>query len=325
MQIRFLGTSSGTPTLSRNVSGLALQPRQSRGWYLVDCGEGTQHQVLRSPLSLANLRGIFITHVHGDHCYGLPGLLASAGLNGRREPLVLVAPRPVQALLQAVCAHTDLHLGFDIDFRGVDEAPTSATVWEDGELTATAHPLSHRVPSFAYAFTRRPAAPGLDTGQLAALGVPQGPLWGRLQRGEAIELATGEQVHPAQVTRPPPAPQRIVVAGDNDDPALMAACGPADAWVHEATYTEDVLAKVGPGPQHSSAARVARAATAQALPNLVLTHFSARYADTAAKAGSPSVADLEAEARAHYVGRLFMASDHTVLVLDGQGRLSPLA
>ncbi len=321
MQFRFLGTSSGTPTLNRNVSALALQRRQSRSWYLVDCGEGTQHQVLRSPLSLAQLKAIFITHVHGDHCYGLPGLLATASLNGRKEPLGLVAPRPVQRLLQAVCAHTDLHLGFEIDFRAVDELG-DATLWQDAEVSVQARPLSHRVASFAYVFDSGPSAPVLDAAALEALGIPRGPLWGRLQRGEPVQLPSGDWVRPEQVMQGPGASRRIVVGGDNDTPGLLAACGPADVWIHEATYTEDVLAKVGPGPQHSSAARVARAAAEHAVPNLVLTHFSARYGDR--DAASPSVRDLEAEALAHYRGRLFMAQDQAAFVLDGQGQLAAL-
>ncbi|CAM5602375.1 Ribonuclease BN [Stutzerimonas stutzeri] len=95
----FLGTSSGTPTPARNVTGLALQEDAGKAWYLIDCGEGTQHRLLRMPLSLHDLRAIFITHVHGDHCYGLPGLLASAGMMGRRHPLEIIAPAGIARTL----------------------------------------------------------------------------------------------------------------------------------------------------------------------------------------------------------------------------------
>ena len=90
MELTFLGTSSGTPTRARNVSGVGLRHGGAKNWYLVDCGEGTQHQILRTRLSLVRLRAIFITHVHGDHCFGLPGLLGSAALAGRRDPLTIV-------------------------------------------------------------------------------------------------------------------------------------------------------------------------------------------------------------------------------------------
>ncbi|MES2888504.1 MAG: MBL fold metallo-hydrolase [Pseudomonadota bacterium] len=320
MEFCFFGTSSGAPTLTRNVSGLALRPRQSRGWYLVDCGEGSQHQAQRAGLSLQSLRAVFLTHVHGDHCYGLPGLLASAGMGGRTEPLSVVGPRALDHWLQSVRQHTELHLGYPVEFQAVDEHPSGAVLWEDAQVSVCAHPLSHRVPSFAYAFAATPPPAGLDRAALAALGVPQGPLWGQLQRGEAVRLASDEAVHPDQVRLPPARPQRVVVAGDNDTAALMAACGPADVWVHEATYTAEVLAKVGLAPQHSSAEQIARAAAMQQVPNLVLTHFSARYGDDSRR--SPSLADVEAEARAHYPGRLFLARDLAVYELDGEGVLT---
>jgi len=87
MDLLFLGTCAGVPTKARNVSATAVIEASGSGWYLVDCGEGTQHQLLRTPLSIRDLRAIFITHVHGDHCFGLPGLLASAGMSGRTQPL----------------------------------------------------------------------------------------------------------------------------------------------------------------------------------------------------------------------------------------------
>ncbi len=93
MNLLFLGTSAGVPTKTRNVSGVALHESKGKGWYLVDCGEGTQHQVLHTKLTFHSLKAILITHVHGDHCYGLPGILASAAMGGRTAPLPLVAPR----------------------------------------------------------------------------------------------------------------------------------------------------------------------------------------------------------------------------------------
>ncbi|WP_366941568.1 MBL fold metallo-hydrolase [uncultured Kushneria sp.] len=112
MQLRFLGTSAGVPTRTRNVSALALIPERQRRWYLIDCGEGIQHQLMHTPLSLARLEAVLITHIHGDHCYGLPGLLASASMAGRRAALTVVGPRAVRDYLEALKATTGLHLGF---------------------------------------------------------------------------------------------------------------------------------------------------------------------------------------------------------------------
>ena len=107
MQLTFLGTSSGTPTRTRNVSGVALSIDERRDWYLIDCGEGTQHQILRTPLSLLSLRTILITHMHGDHCYGLPGLLASAELAGRTEPLTLIGPASLKPYIEVMQQHAE--------------------------------------------------------------------------------------------------------------------------------------------------------------------------------------------------------------------------
>lgn len=320
MKIRFLGTSSGAPTLSRNVSGLAVGRRNSKAWYLVDCGDGTQRQILRAEVTLAQLQAVFITHVHGDHCYGLPGLLASASLAGRTRPLTLVGPRAVARLIEAASEFTGLHLAFEVVFLAVDESPLGVTLWQDEGVSVEARALSHRVPSFAYAFREALPRQGLDEGALQSLGVPRGPLWGDLLHGQAVTLPCGKLIRPEQVLMRPARQRCIVVAGDNDRPDLLAGFGPVDAWVHEATYTEDVLAKVGSGAKHSTAARVADAARMSAVPHVVLTHFSPRYKDDPSQ--PRSLADVQAEARSRYQGALFMAHDGDSFELDAQGVLT---
>ena len=110
MEILFFGTSSGAPTKERNVSGISLIESQGGAWYLIDCGERTQHQAMRSRMSLTSLKSVFITHLHGDHCYGLPGLLASAGLSGRTEPLQLVGPDGLREWLELTKTVSELYL-----------------------------------------------------------------------------------------------------------------------------------------------------------------------------------------------------------------------
>jgi ribonuclease Z len=318
MELLFLGTSSGTPTKTRNVTALALIEDQSSAWNLVDCGEGTQHQLLRTPLSLRDLQAIFITHVHGDHCYGLPGLLASAGMSGRQAPLKIAAPQGIEAWFRATSALTQLHLPFAVEF-----SPTEALVGLPvGRSTVDAIELSHRVPSYAYAFTEARAEPLLDTERLLREGVPQGPLWGRLKKGQDVEHE-GRQLHHADYLTHPYPPRKIIVGGDNDRPELLAeACRCCQVLVHEATYTADVAAKVGPGVGHSCAERVAAFAQSAGLPNLVLTHFSARY-QSGAQAG-PSIEDIRAEAARVYRGHLHMAEDFARYRLDRAGHLMPV-
>ncbi|GGJ96215.1 ribonuclease Z [Pseudomonas matsuisoli] len=315
MDLIFLGTSAGTPTRSRNVSGLAVLEESGRGWHLVDCGEGTQHQILRTPLSLHTLESIFITHVHGDHCYGLPGLVASAGLTGRRAPLRIVGPADIERWLTTTLTLTGCTLPFELHFEAVERT----SQWQSHTLHIDAWPLSHRVPSYAYRFTEARPGPQLAFASLERDGVPKGPLWGRLLRGEDVENQ-GRRFRSLDYVTFDREPRRILVAGDNDRPELLAdACDGAQVLVHEATYTADVAERAGPNAGHSSAFGIAQFAQATGLPHLVLTHFSARYQND--ERHSPSIETLREEAAAHYDGALFMAKDFQRYRLDKHGAL----
>ena len=310
-KLTFLGTSSGVPTKNRNVTALALQTTLSRDWWLVDCGEATQQRLQHLPLSVHDLAGICITHVHGDHSYGLPGLLASAAMTSRKQALILIAPPAIKAWLDATMLHTELFLPFPLIH--VDVA-ASQLVHEETGLRIERHPLSHRAPSVAFRFAAESSKWKLDTDALRARGVPSGPLWGQLQAGNNVTLPDGSVVEAKGVRTVQLERAAVVIGGDNDTPALLAeACTGAQLLVHESTYTEAILQKVGPGPTHSSAERVAKFANECGVPNLILTHFSARY-DTPA-----GVAELETEARQHYSGNLFMAEDFASYVLDSDG------
>ncbi|ALZ84255.1 MBL fold metallo-hydrolase [Pseudomonas oryzihabitans] len=318
MDLLFLGTSAGVPTRRRNVSALALIEDQGKGWFLVDCGEATQHQLLRTPLSAADLRAICITHVHGDHCYGLPGLLASAAMTGRSQPLVLIAPQAVHDWLAATHALTALHLPFELQLHALEGfAGVSLGAWD---IDAVA--LSHRVPSHAFRFCEARRPQRLDPAALAAAQVPRGPLWGRLHAGEDV-LHEGRLLRSADYLQAAHGERRLVVAGDNDDPALLTeACQGAQVLVHEATYAQAQIDKTGQSWGHSSAAGIARFAEARGLPALLLTHFSPRYQADSGR--SPSIEELRREAAAHYGGDLHLAEDFSCFRLDRQGRLKAL-
>lgn len=323
MEIQFLGTSSGTPTRSRNLSALALRSEASKQWCLIDCGEATQHRILRTSLSLMTLRAIFITHIHGDHCYGLPGLLASAGMLNRTEALSVIGPPSIGRFIECVLETTELRLPYPLQFISV-EALADTQLLPDLAVRATA--LSHRVPSYAYSFCEKAVEGKLDVDKLRRDAVPAGPGWGRIQQGRDLTLADGRIIHARDYLLAPRKPRKIIIGGDNDSPGLLAAESVgADVLVHEATYTQAGLDKVGPGPQHSSAAAVARFASEAGIPNLVLTHFSPRYQEQgAARTGAPTLAELEAEACASYQGKLFLASDLDRYALDRQGHLARL-
>ena len=319
MKLTFLGTSSGVPTRTRNVTGLAVQPFGGRDWLLVDCGEATQHQLLRTPLSLQQLHTICITHAHGDHCYGLPGLLESAGMGGRQTPLTLIAPTCVFDWLAATRAMTDATLPYPLIEVRLEDC--GDTVLDTGAgkgqgLRITQHALAHRVPSHAYRVATTQTQTRLRSDGLRALGVPPGPLWGALQRGETVQHQ-GQTLLPADWAEQHTSELAAVIGGDNAEPALLAqACLHAQLLVHEATFTREMLAKVGPGPMHSAAGDVAAFAQSVGMPNLILTHFSARH-DTPDGAQA-----LHAEVGAAYDGPAWLAQDGDVFTLDDTGRLS---
>ncbi len=316
VQITFLGTSSGAPSRQRNVSATAIQPEKSGHWALVDCGEATQHQLLHTPLSPQKLSIVLITHKHGDHCYGLPGLLASCQLNGRTEPLVLVAPEEVWQYLQAVIELTDLHITYPLEFVPVN----SALNLNVAGFRITAHPLSHRVPSWAYRFEEIGIPRKLNLERLKEDGIPSGHHYARLQAGEDVELPDGRVLSSAEYTFDSWSARAVVIAGDNDTPELLTeACRDADLLVHESTYTQEILEHVGPEPQHSSAERVSRFADRIGLRNLVLTHFSPRYLKKTRKKRDRSIEEIRHEAGLHYSGRLFLAEDFEEYALDRKG------
>lgn len=179
--------------------------------------------------------------------------------------------------------------------------------------------MSHRIPSWAYSFTERSVERKLDIERLRAAGVAPGAAWGQLQQGVDVTLDDGRVLRAADFLLAPRKARKIIVGGDNDRPQLLLEeARTAEVLVHEATYTDEVLRKVGPGPRHSSARMTASAAAAAGVPNLVLTHFSPRYQD----AGQPAIAEIEQEARAAYGGRLFLARDFARYLLDREGVLS---
>ncbi|GAA0321151.1 MBL fold metallo-hydrolase [Psychrobacter aestuarii] len=336
LQLTFLGTSAGVPTKQRNVTALAVeclnpflnadraQSRKNRPWVLIDCGEGTQHQLLHTKLSLSQLQLICITHVHGDHCYGLPGLLASAAMSGRTQPLTLIAPKAIGKLLDTLSITTELYFPFAINFVAIEDLQQADGSYKAQTLRlGSAHelviditPLSHRVPSYGFGITQNIGRRVLNTERLNKDGIAAGQVWGQLQQGKDVSLDTGEILHAADYTQLHNQRTKVVIAGDNDAPErLQETLKDAALLVHEATYVQAQLEKVqsnnkGYDPMHSSAAQVAKAATEMNVNQLILTHFSARYQSFEdASSDTPNMAHIRADAEAHYSGALWLAAD----------------
>jgi ribonuclease Z len=317
VEFTFLGTSSGVPTRQRNVSALALRETEEKSWYLVDCGEGTQHRLLETAYTLPRLSAIFITHMHGDHCFGLPGLLASAGMANRSEALTLVGPTPLREFVERALQLSDSYLPYELNFIGVE----GMDHWQADGLHVEKWPLSHRIPSYAYSLTETAVERKLDKERLLAAGIAPGPAWGRLLAGEPAQREDGTPIDAREFLLKPRKARRIVVGGDNDSPELLAeACEGAELLIHESTFTREVAERLGPSRQHSHAAGVAQFAERARIPNLILTHFSARYQQLGR--GENAIEALASEARQYYSGHLQLAEDLASYHLDKLGNLS---
>lgn len=308
----FLGTSAGIPTKCRNVSATAIKQQHSKAWWLVDCGEGTQHQLLHAPLATKQLKGIFITHLHGDHIYGLPGLLASLSMQKRTEPLHIVGPKALEVWVRQTLHYSDAHMTYPLFFSDVESASTPL-LWQ--EWTITPQALSHRVPCYAYCFDwqdQRDRKRRLGVQRLRKENIPEGPLWSALQQGQTVFGPQGRVLKPEVYCLPHIKPRsvRAIICGDNDSPECLGELAKeALVLVHEATYTQRVSDHVGPGPQHSSAAQIARFAEKSAVKHLILTHFSSRY-------HAANIHEIEDEAQAAYSGSLFLANDFDRFVVE---------
>jgi ribonuclease Z len=269
--VTFLGTAASVPTAARGTPATLIARGGAR--WLVDCGEGTQRQLLRSGLGLVDLDLILVTHLHGDHYLGLPGLLKTYGLRGRERPLAIVGPPGLAGLVERLRVVFGL-LSFPIELHETG----AGEVWRGEGARIEAFPTDHRMRhslGFALVEDDRPGV--FDVAAAVALGVPEGPLWGRLQRGEAVEAADGAPVRPDEVLGPPRPGRRVVLTGDTRPcAATLAAARAASLLVHEATLLdEDRERAMETG--HSTVREAAVLGREADVRLLALTHLSSRF------------------------------------------------
>lgn len=274
MQITFLGTSSGVPTRIRNVSSVAVRLPQRAEIWLFDCGEGTQHQFLRSDLRSSQIRRIFITHMHGDHIFGLMGLLASCGLAGSVSRIDIYGPAPLAKYLDACQRYSQTHFAYPIKVHAVEPGQ----VFSDEEFTVTCLPLNHRVTAYGYRISERNRPGRFDAEKAAAIGIPFGPIYGQLKRGEHITLPDGRHINGADFCAPPEPGRSLAYCTDTIycENAVELAQG-ADVLIHESTFAHQD-ADMAYQRLHSTSTMAAQVALAARVQRLYLTHFSPRYA-----------------------------------------------
>jgi ribonuclease Z len=270
LAITFLGTSAARPTVERGVSASALIREGET--LLIDCGEGTQRQMMRSGISFG-LSEIFFTHFHADHFLGLLGLLRTLGLQGRTEPMQLYGPKGARRFLQQALAVGIERAPFDVEITELK--PGDKLKRGDYQLVVFA--TEHNRNSVGYALEEFERLGRFDPDKARELGIPEGPLWGKIHRGEIVELPDGRTVGPEEIvggTRPG---RKLVITGDTRpcESVVNAAVG-ADLLVHEATFGDeekDRAVETG----HSTATEAAQVALAAGVRKLVLNHLSARY------------------------------------------------
>ncbi len=301
MQVTFLGTSSGVPTRARNVSAVALRlPQRSELW-LFDCGEGTQHQFLRSNLRLSQLKRIFITHMHGDHVFGLPGLLASLGLAGNSEGIDLYGPDPLENYLSGVMNNCSCRTSYPIEIHRVRKAAQENLILlEDKDFIVRCTSLNHRVPAFAYRIDEKEKPGRFDLERAKALKIPPGPIYAELQRGKKVRLDDGRVVEGKDFCGPKRRGSSLVYCTDTlfSEAAIELANG-ADMLIHESTYSHED-AEMAYQRQHSTSTMAAQTAAEAKVGQLILTHLSPRYTP----GNRVTANDLLAEARSIFPNTL---------------------
>ena len=279
MHVTFLGTSSGVPTRSRNVSAMALRlPQRSELW-LFDCGEGTQHQLLKSDLRLSQIKKIFITHMHGDHIYGLPGLLASLGLAGNSSGVKIYGPSQLRGYIDGVMRSSACKINYPIEINPVEEAAYKKEVLlDENDLFVRSSPLKHRIPSFGYRIEQKPKPGRFNIDLAKTLKIPPGPVYAALQRGETIKLEDGRVFDGTNFTGPFQEGVSIAYCTDTvfTETAVELAKG-ADLLIHESTFSHKD-AEMAYKKSHSTSTMAAQTAFEAGVGQLVLTHLSPRYA-----------------------------------------------
>lgn len=283
LSLRFLGTSAARPTVERNVASIALM-REGEA-FLFDCGEGTQRQMMRYGITF-NLDDVFFTHFHTDHLLGIVGLIRTMSLQGRTAPLRLWGPPGAERILRRAESFGSERIAFSLEIGEL--SPGDAVPRKEYEIRAFG--LEHRgPPSIGYALVESERRGRFNPDLAKSLGIPEGPLWGRIHKGESITLDDGRVVEPSTLVGATRPGRRVVIGGDSRPcAATILAAEDADLLVHEATFGDEESERaVETG--HSTAREAAQVAKMARVRQLVLTHVSARYARDAA--------DLEREAR----------------------------
>lgn len=275
LHVVFLGTAGSVPTPMRALPVIAI--RRKDELILFDCGEGAQRQMIQAKVGFHRKTKVFVTHLHGDHVLGLPGLLQTMALLDRKRKLEVYGPVGIRAFVEAIQKTVQFALSFPVEITEIEDADV---VCEEKEYKVHAVPVDHVVLSLAYALIEKPRPGKFNPKRAKALGVPEGPLWARLQNGSTVKLSNGRVVKPEEVVGKPRQGRKIVYSGDTRPTReLVRLAENADILIHDATF-DDQLKDRAAEDGHSTPSQAAETAKNAGAKRLILTHISARYEKT---------------------------------------------
>jgi len=272
LQVIFLGTAASIPTVERALPSVVVKRKNEL--FMFDCGEGVQRQMIKARVGFHKKMKVFVTHMHGDHVLGLPGLLQSMSLLDRTRKLEIYGPVGIKEFIKAIQRTVQFVLTYQVE---ICEIENEGVVCEENEYYVQVAQTDHVIPSFAYALIEKPRPGKFNPEKADRLGIPEGPLWSKLQHGEKVKLPTGKMVTPEQVVGSQRVGRKIVYSGDTRPvKSLEKLAERADLLIHEATLDDD-LTERAEEDGHSTPSQAARTAKKAKAKRLVLTHISSRY------------------------------------------------
>ncbi|HJG22482.1 ribonuclease Z [Enterococcus durans] len=305
MELQFLGTGAGVPAKHRNVTSIALKLLDERNEvWLFDCGEGTQMQILRTSIRPRKIEKIFITHLHGDHIFGLPGLLSSRSFQGGDTPLEIYGPKGIEMFIKTSLAVSQTRLGYALKFIELTE---DQPIFEDQQFSVYTKKLDHGIDSFGYRVVEHDHKGELQVDKLKELAIPAGPIYGKLKKGETVTLDDGRTINGKAFVGPDKKGRIVTILGDTrktGNSVLLAQ--DSDVLVHESTFNKNEE-KMARNYYHSTTHQAAEIAKEAKTNKLLLTHISARYLGKAAL-------ELENEAKEIFPNTLIMKDFETIEV-----------